>query len=532
MKTIRMALVAGAAVAAMHVHAQDYDLVIRNARIVDGTGNPWYRADVAVKGDTIARIAPSIAQPARRVIDAHDHVLSPGFIDVHTHAARGIFERPTADNYIRQGVTTVFEGLDGFSVGIPHGTVKTFLAKLEATPRSINIGAFLGQGSVREAVLGLVNRKATPEEIVQMRKLVAQGMRDGAWGLSTGLFYVPGNFTPLEEVAELQKEVAPYHGVHMSHMRDEASGVVDSVKETIEIGVQGGVPTHVSHHKTMGKSAWGKSAETLKLIDEARARGIDVTMDQYPYAASSTTIQSALLPQWAMEGGIKQASQRVKDPAERAKIRAETAKLIATDRGGGDPHNVQIVQCTWDESLNGKRLDEVTKQRGQEPTLENAAETVMWMVENGGCRGVYHAIGEEDIDRIMRHPATMIASDGEVATGRGAIHPRSYGTFSRVLGVYVHDRHVLTLEDAVRKMSSLPAQRVGLFDRGVLRPGLKADLVIFDPDRVHDVATYDNPHQYAVGYDSVIVSGQVVFENGAMTAARPGVVLYGPGKSN
>jgi dihydroorotase/N-acyl-D-amino-acid deacylase len=525
---IRIALAVALAMTASNAQAQ-YDLVIRNARIVDGTGNPWYRGDVAVKGSAIAAIATSIQGPAARVIDAQGQVVSPGFIDVHTHAIRGIFERPTADNYIRQGVTTVFEGLDGFGVGAP-GTVKPFLDKLVATPRSINVGAFLGQGSVREAVVGLENRKATTEEIGRMQQLVVQGMRDGAWGLSTGLFYVPGNFTPIEEVVELQKMVAPYRGVHMSHMRDEASGVVDSVKETIAIGELGGVPTHVSHHKTMGKAAWGRSLETLKLIDEARARGVDVTMDQYPYAASSTTIQAALLPQWAMEGGIKRASERVKDPAERAKIRAETARLIATERGGGDPKNVQIVQCTWDESLNGKRLSEITQQRGLEPTLENAAETVMWMIEKGGCRGVYHAIGEEDIDRIMRHTATMIASDGEVATGRGAIHPRSYGTFARVLGVYVHDRHVLTLEDAVRKMSSLPAQRVGLYDRGVLRPGLKADLVIFDPDKARDVATYDNPHQYAVGYHTVVVNGQVVYENGAMTSARPGAVLYGPGK--
>jgi len=525
---IRIALAAALALAATCSAAQ-YDLVIRNARIVDGTGSPWYRGDVAVKGDTIAAIAPAIQANAARVIDAQGRVLAPGFIDVHTHAIRGIFERPTADNYIRQGVTTVFEGLDG-GLGMPKGTVKPFLDRLEATPRSINAGAFLGQGSVREAVVGLANRKATPEEIERMKQLVAQGMRDGAWGLSTGLFYVPGNFTPLEEVVELQKVVAPYRGVHMSHMRDEANGVVDSVKETIAIGELGGVPTHVSHHKTMGKAAWGRSVETLRLIDEARARGIDVTLDQYPYAASSTTIQAALLPQWAMEGGIKDASERVKDPAMRAKIRAETANLIATERGGGDPRNVQIVQCTWDESLNGKNLAQITQQRGQEPTLENAAETVMWMIEKGGCRGVYHAIGEEDIDRIMRHPATMIASDGEVATGRGVIHPRSYGTFARVLGVYVHDRHVITLEDAVRKMSSLPAQRVGLVDRGVLRPGLKADLVIFDPDKARDVATYENPHQYAVGYQAVVVNGQVVYENGAMTSARPGAVLYGPGK--
>jgi dihydroorotase/N-acyl-D-amino-acid deacylase len=526
---IRIALAAVLATTALGSAAQ-YDLIIRNARIVDGTGNPWYRGDVAVKADTIAAIAPSITASAARVIDAQGQVVSPGFIDVHTHAVRGIFERPTADNYIRQGVTTIFEGLDGFGIVAPAGTVKPFLEKVEGTPRSINVGAFLGQGTVRLAVMGLANRKATTEEVEKMKQLVAEGMRDGAWGLSTGLFYVPGNFSTLEEVVELQKVVAPFRGAHMSHMRDEAGGLIDSVKETIAIGEQGGVPTHISHHKTMGKNAWGRSVETLKLVDEARARGVDITMDQYPYAASSTSIQAALLPQWAQEGGIKQMIARMKDPAERAKIRAETARMIETDRGGGDPKNVQIVQCTWDESLNGKRLSQVTQERGKEPTIENAAETVMWMVENGGCRGVYHAVGEEDIDRIMRHPVTMIASDGEVATGRGAIHPRSYGTFARVLAVYVHDRHVLTLEDAVRKMSSLPAQRVGLRDRGVLRPGLKADLVIFDPDKVRDAATYDNPHQYALGYHTVVVNGQVVYENGAMTAARPGRVLYGPGK--
>ena len=535
MKAIQLALAGLAALAACHAQAQQYDLVVRNARIVDGTGNPWYVGDLAVKGDTIARIAPAITATAARTIDANGRVLAPGFIDVHTHAARGIFERPTADNYVRQGVTTVFEGLDGGGSGVAggiSGSVKPFLDRLEATPRSLNVGAFVGQGAVREAVVGLANRKATPEEIERMRQVVRQSMLDGAWGLSTGLFYVPGNFTPLEEVVELQKVVAPFHGVHMSHMRDEANGVVASVRETIAIGELGGVPTHVSHHKTMGKANWGRSVETLRLIDEARERGIDVTLDQYPYAASSTTIQAALLPQWAMEGGIKQAAVRVKDPAERAKIRAETMRLIETERGGGDPKNVAIVQCSWDESLNGKNLAQVTQQRGQEPTVANAAETVMWLVENGGCRGVFHAIGEEDIERILRHPATMVASDGEVAIpGRGAIHPRSYGTFARVLGVYVRERHAITLEDAVRKMSSLPAQRVGLADRGVLRPGMKADMVIFDPARVADTATYDKPHQYAVGYQAVIVNGEVVFADEAMTAARPGRVLYGPGRT-
>jgi len=508
-----------------------YDLVLRNARVVDGTGSPWYRADIALRGDTIVRIAPAISEAGGRVIDVRDLVVAPGFIDIHTHASRNIFALPTADNYIRQGVTTVFEGADGGGSGLAGGLpapIKPFLDRLEATPRSINVASFIGQGAVRESVMGLVNRTATPDE----REVVRQGVRDGAFGLSTGLFYVPGAFTPLEEVVELQKVVAPYRGVHTSHMRDEAAHVIDSVKETIAIGELGGVPTHVSHHKIIGKAYWGQSVETLKLIDAARARGVDVTLDQYPYTASSTTIQAALLPAWAMEGGIAAAGKRLKDPATRAKIKAETTKILLTERGGGDPKAVSIITCDWNPALAGKNLGEVTLAQGREATLENAAETVLWLVENGGCRGIFHAIGEEDVVRILAHPATMIASDGSVEIfGKASPHPRSYGTFARVLGVYVREKHIITLEDAVRKMTSFPAARVGLSDRGILRPGMKADIAVFDPQRVRDKATYDQPHQYAEGFAYVIVNGQIVFENGAMTAARPGRVLYGPGKS-
>ncbi|MEO7726289.1 MAG: D-aminoacylase, partial [Burkholderiales bacterium] len=259
-----------------------------------------------------------------RVIDVGGQVVAPGFIDLHTHAIRGIFQVPTADNYVRQGVTTIMEGPDGGSP-VP---LKPFLDKLAALPKSLNIGSFLGQGSVRAAVIGLANRPATAEEMERMRVIVREGMRDGAFGLSTGLFYVPGNFTPLSEVVELQKVVAPYRGVHTSHMRDEAAGVLDSVKETIAIGEQGGVPTQISHHKVIGKSYWGKSVETLKLIAEARARGVDATIDQYPYTASSTTIASALLPAWAQEGGHKATVERLKDAALRAKIKTSIADSI------------------------------------------------------------------------------------------------------------------------------------------------------------------------------------------------------------
>ena len=272
-----------------------YDLVIRNGRVIDGTGSPWYRADVAVRGDTIALIAPAISAPAARVIDANGQIVSPGFIDIHNHARENFFRLPSADNYIRQGVTTLIEGPDGGSP-VPLGP---FLDKLDATQKSINIGSFIGQGSVREAVLGAANRRPTPAELDKMRGIVEDAMKAGAFGMSTGLFYVPGAFTPIEEVIELAKVAGKYGGIHISHMRDEAFGVLESVRETIRIGEEGGLPTQITHHKIIGPKNYGKSVETLKLLDAARMRGVDTTSDQYPYTASSNNLTAGLIPQWA-----------------------------------------------------------------------------------------------------------------------------------------------------------------------------------------------------------------------------------------
>jgi dihydroorotase/N-acyl-D-amino-acid deacylase len=514
-----------AAVVLLRAQTPDYDLLIRNAVVVDGTGSPWYRAELAIRGDTIARIAARIDAPAARSIDAAGNVVAPGFIDPHTHARRDILTVPTADNYVRQGVTTIVEGPDGSSP-IP---LRPFLDKVAAARTTPNFATFIGQGAVREAVIGTVNRSATEAEVGQMRGLVRQGMEDGALGLSSGLFYVPGTFTPTAEVIELAKVAGSLGGIYISHMRDEASKVIDSVRETIEIGEKGGLPTQVTHHKIIGKPNWGKTADTLRLIDQARARGVDATLDVYPYTASSTNIASALLPAWALEGGDEQTLARLRDATTRARIKAETVRLLRDERGSGDPQNVQISRCEWDMSLSGQRLGDVTRQRGSRPTLENAAETVLWIVEQGNCGGIFHAIDEQDLQRVLRHPAAMIGSDGEVQVfGRANPHPRSYGTFVRVLGRYVRELEVLSLEDAVRKMSAFPAQRLGLRDRGVLREGMKADVAIFDPRTVADRATFEQPHQYAAGVTHVIVNGQVVFENGAMTAARPGRILYGP----
>ena len=508
-----------------------FDLVIRGARVVDGTGSPWFVADVAVRGDAIARVAPGIEAGVARVIDANGLVLAPGFVDVHSHSEskeQGIIENPRAENNVRQGVTTVFANPDGGG----DVEVGAFLERVTAAQPAINVGAFIGHGPVRSRAMGLVDRVATAAELDTMRGLIRTGMEAGAFGLSTGLFYVPGNYAPLDEVVELAREAGRYGGIHQSHIRDETTRVLDSVRETIAIGERGGLPTQITHHKIVGQINWGRSVETLKLVDDARARGVDVTIDVYPYTASSTSIEGGLLPPWVREGGRGRMLERLRDPAEGARARADVVRSLELERGSGNPDNVVLASCEFDRSLAGKGLGRVLQDRGQAVTLEAAARLAIEIVQRGGCSAVYHVIGEDDLVRILKHPAAMVASDaipGEPTFGHDVPHPRAYGTFVRVLGRYVREQKVLTLEDAVRKMSSFPAARMRLIDRGTIRPGMKADLVIFDPAQVRDPATFERPHQYAEGVTHVLVNGVLVLDAGAPTAARPGRVLYGPG---
>jgi dihydroorotase/N-acyl-D-amino-acid deacylase len=313
-------------------------------------------------------------------------------------------------------------------------------------------------------------------------------------------------------------------------MRDEAGGVVASVRETIAIGEEGRLPTQVTHHKIIGRAGWGRSAETLRLLEEARRRGVDATIDAYPYTASSTALAAALFPPWALEGGAGAVRRRLERPALRGRVREVVLDKIRNERGGGDPANIQVAACAFDPSLEGKTLARILADRSLAPTVENAADLAIEIVEKGGASGVFHAISEDDVGRILASPLTMIASDGEIPVfGRGAPHPRSYGTFARVLGVYVRERKLLALEEAVRKMTSLPAARLGLGDRGLVRPGMKADLVALDPELIRDRATFERPHQYAEGVALVVINGEVVLDDGRMTAARPGRVLRGPG---
>ena len=516
---------AGASARSQQTQTPAYDLAITGARVVDGSGNPWYRADVYLRGDTIALIdAGHRSLGAKRAIDGRGLVLSPGFIDIHTHARRAILDIPTAENYARQGVTTLIEGPDGGSP-VP---LRPYLEQVAKVRTSVNFGAFIGQGSIRESVIGPNDRGATPEEMTRMLEIVRQGMRDGAFGLSTGLFYVPGTFTPTEEVTALAKVAGEMGGIHISHMRNEAADVLKSVHETIAIGENGLLPTQVTHHKIIGKGNWGASTETLALVAAARARGVDATIDQYPYTASSTGI-NALLPSWSQDGGRDALLKRLKDPETRARIKAVVVNNIKVDRGGGDPKNIQIASAGFDPTLAGKNLAQITAARGVEVTFENAADTALDIIEKGGASAIFHAINEEDLVRILRDPNSMVGSDGEVIRfGVAAPHPRGYGTFVRVLGRYARDLKVITLQDAVRKMTSFPAQRLGLFDRGLIRPGMKADLVLFDEQEIGDRATFESPHQYAVGVKFVLVNGEVVFDGKAMTTARPGKILKGP----
>lgn len=506
--------------------AQDrFDILIRGGHVIDGTGNPWYEADVGITGERIVRIGDLDGATAGTEIDATGLIVAPGFIDPHTHALNGIFQVPNAESALLQGVTTLTEGNDGSS---PF-PIDEHYREIEALGISPNWSVFVGQGTVRSLVIGEEDRDPTAAELQRMKDMIAEAMEDGALGISTGLFYVPGSFTSTEEVIELSRVAAQYGGIYISHMREEAYQLLDSVQETIRIGEEADIPVQMTHHKVIGVENFGASVDSLRMVDEARARGIDITIDQYPYTASQTGI-TALIPQWAQEGGREQMLARINSPETNRTIKDEVVAKILYDRGGGDPKNVFISRNSWDPTMAGKNLAELTMEAGMEPTPENAAEVVFDIVRGGGATAVYHAIGPDDVDRIMQHPATAIGSDGPIGVfGEGAPHPRQYGTFARVLGYYTRERGILTLEQAVRKMSSQTAIRLGIHDRGVVTEGYFADLAIFDADEISDRATFENPHQYATGMKYVLVNGEIVVRDGAHTGARPGKILYGPG---
>ena len=502
--------------------APQYDLLIAGGTVIDGTGAARYRADVAITGDRIALVSrdPIARSTARRTIDATGLIVSPGFIDLHAHI-EGLLRLPDAESHVRQGVTTALGGPDGSG----PWPLASYLDSAQTLGIGMNVAYLVGHNTVRRSVMQLANRDPTAAELEQMRGMVAQAMHEGAFGLSTGLRYLPGTFSRTDEVVALSKVAADSGGIYTSHLREEGLGVIEGVAEAIEIGRRTGIIVVLTHHKVIGKPMWGQSVRTLAMVDSARAAGVDVRIDQYPYTATSTGI-GVLVPTWALASGDSAFERRLATPALRDSIVRGIVQLLMTDRGGGDLSRVQFARVSWQQSLEGRTLRDWAVERGLPSTPESGAQLVIEAVQRGGASAIYHVLDEGDVERIMRHPQTMIASDGSLSQpGSGHPHPRAYGTFPRVLGRYVRERHVLTLEDAIHKMTGLPAATLKLADRGALRAGARADLAVFDANTVVDLATFEKPHQYPAGIPYVIVNGLLAVDAGRFTGARAGRVI-------
>ncbi len=496
-----------------------FDLVIKNARLIDGTGNPWFKADIGIKNGLISKIGVIAESQATEIIDARNQIVTPGFIDVHTHV-ENIFSNPEAENFIRMGVTTLVTGNCGGSVT----NVGKFLNQYQTTPLSVNLATLIAHGSVRRDVLGTENRDPTPEELEKMEALVEQGMKDGAVGLSTGLIYVPGTYAKTEEVVALARVAKKYNGVYASHIRDEGIKVFEAIAEAINIGEQTGIPVEISHFKIATKKFWGKSNETLGLVRAAREKGLMVTVDAYAYTASSTSLDT-ILPSWVLAGGREEGKKRLSDEATKKKIIEEIKKNLKEGKFK-DYSYAFVATYAPNKDFNGKNIKQISKMVRGKDKLDDQLEQILEMYEAGGAQMVYHKMDEPDVQNILRAPFTMIASDSGVRTaGEGTPHPRGYGNNVRVLGRYVRDLKLIPLEDAIRKMTSLPAQTFNLKGRGLIKEGFNADLVIFDEKTIADQATFDNPHQYPIGISYVFVNGHQAYANGQISPARNGQAL-------
>lgn len=500
---------------------QKADIIIRNVRIVDGTGNPWYRGDIAVRGDRIAAMGDLRGWLGTINIEGNGQIAAPGFIDVHTHIEGDEAENPLATNFIYDGVTSVIAG----NCGSGHIEVEKYYRWLDSLKLSVNVGTLLGQNDIRRAIMGRANRPATEKEMLQMDSITHKAMQEGALGLSTGLIYIPGSYTPTEEIVRLAKIVAGYEGVYATHMRSEGDSIVSAINEALHIGRQAGIPVEISHFKVSGQQNWGRSKETLAMVEAARREGLDVTIDQYPYTASSTSL-STLFPDWALADGQDSIRARLAKPAMRDSIKNLMKQSLAK-RGLQHWSYAVVAWYTADSSYNGKSIEEINSMLKRPHTTNAEAELICLMMEKGGASMVFHGMSEEDVQYIMKYPFNMFASDASIRIfGKGNPHPRGYGTNARVLGRYVRELEVLSLEEAIRRMSSLPAQRFRLFDRGLLREGMAADILVFDEKTVNDLSTFDKPHQYSTGFSYVIVNGKITLEKGTHTGTRNGTILY------
>ncbi|MDB5209654.1 MAG: D-aminoacylase [Sediminibacterium sp.] len=500
--------------------AQQADILIKNGKILDGTGNSWHYGDIAIQNGKIAAMGKLAKWTAAKTIDATGLIVAPGFIDVHTHIEGEEKRNPTADNFIYDGVTTVVTGNCGGS----NVNVGNYFSMLDSLKTSINIATLIGHNDVRKAVMGSAKRDPTEEEMIKMEALVEQAMKDGAVGLSTGLIYIPGTYSKTEEVVRLAKVASRFNGVYASHMRDEGDSVTQAIEEAMHIGREAKMPVEISHFKLSGQQNWGRSKETIPMIIKARQEGLDITIDQYPYTASSTSL-STLLPDWVLADGQDSIKARLARPEVRKQISDYMLKKLKKRKLKNFSYPV-VATFRADSTFNGKSIEEVNLMKGRKHNPKEEAITIMEMMEQGGAGMVFHGMGDEDVKAIMRNPFNMFASDAGIRIfGSGNPHPRGYGTNARVLSKYVRDEKVISLEEAIRRMTSLPAQKFQLQNRGILREGFAADIVIFDEEKVQDLSTYDKPHQYTTGFKYVLVNGQLTVDEGKHNGTRSGATL-------
>lgn len=513
---VRLALLLGLA---LPLRAETYDVLLRHGRVVDGSGNPAYFADVGIKRGRIAAIG-QLSGRAQLELDVTGLIVAPGFIDVHTHADE-ITAHPLAENFLRMGVTTLVVG----NCGASTTNVAQFFRELERQHVAPNVATLIGHNTVRElAMHGSFDRPPTAAELTGMRQHVDRAMQDGAVGLSTGLIYLPGVFSKTDEIVELARAIAPYDGIYASHMRHEDTQIYAALDEVIRVAREAHVRAEVSHLKLSGEKSWGQAEQVLAYLERARASGLDITQDQYAYTASSTGMRQ-LIPDEAFDGGAKHFLQLIADPAAKSKLMARMQEKIHA-RGRTDYAYAVIASYKHDPTLNGLNIVEAAQRLRGSDSLEAQIETILEIEKQGGASGVFHGINEADLQKFMQHPNTMIACDSGLRVfGKDVPHPRGYGNNARVLGRYVRELKTLRLEDAIRKMTSLPANTFQFRERGLLRAGNWADVVVFDPEHITDPSTYSDPHHYATGIPYVLVNGKLVIKDGKHTHAKPGMAL-------